>query len=44
MFGGENNRKEYKEAIEASFNDRISGLTDMLEIIRVLVKLENKTL
>ena len=36
--------EEYQEVIEASGNDRIEELADMLEIIRSLAKLENKTL
>ncbi len=36
--------EEYNEVIEASGNDRIEELADMLEIIIALAKLENKTL
>ena len=36
--------EEYKEVIEASGNDRIEELADMIEVIRALAKLENKTL
>ena len=36
--------EEYKEVIEASSNDRIEELADMLEVISALAKLENKTL
>ena len=36
--------EEYQEVLNASGNDRIEELADMLEIIRYLAKLENKTL
>lgn len=36
--------EEYQEVIEASGNDRIEELADMLEIIKSLAELENKTL
>ena len=36
--------EEYLEAIESSGNDRIEELADMLEVIKALAKLENKTL
>lgn len=36
--------EEYQEVIEASGEDRVEELADMLEIIKVLAKLENKTL
>lgn len=36
--------EEYKEVIEASGDDRVEELADMLEIIRALAKLENKSL
>ncbi len=36
--------EEYKEVLEASADDRIEELADMLEIIRALANLENKTL
>ena len=36
--------EEYKEVIESSGSDRIEELADMLEIIKALAKLENKTL
>lgn len=36
--------EEYNEVLEASGNDRIEELADMLEIIRALAKLENKNL
>ena len=35
---------EYKEVIEASGEDRVEELADVLEIIKALAKLENKTL
>jgi len=36
--------EEYKEVIEASGNDRVEELADMIEVIKALAKLENKTL
>ena len=36
--------EEYKEVIEASGDERVEELADMLEIIRALAKLENKSL
>ena len=36
--------EEYQEVIKASGEDRVEELADMLEIIKVLEKLENKTL
>ena len=36
--------EEYKEVIESSGEDRIEELADMIEVIRALAKLENKTL
>ena len=36
--------EEYQEVLESSGNDRIEELADMLEVIKALVKLENKTL
>ena len=36
--------EEYQEVIEASGEDRVEELADMLEIIKALAKLENKTL
>lgn len=36
--------EEYKEVLEASGNDRIEELADMLEVIRALAGLENKNL
>ena len=36
--------EEYKEVIEASGNERIEELADMIEVIIALAKLENKTL
>lgn len=36
--------EEYKEVIEASEDARAEELADMIEIIRALAKLENKTL
>ena len=36
--------EEYKEVIDASADDRIEELADMIEIIRALAKLENKNL
>ena len=36
--------EEYKEVIEASGEDRVEELADVLEIIKALAKLENKTL
>ena len=36
--------EEYQEVLEATGEDRIEELADMLEIIRSLAKLENKTL
>lgn len=36
--------EEYKEVLEAEKNDRIEELADMLEIIKSLAELENKTL
>lgn len=35
---------EYKEVIEASGDERIEELADMLEVIRALASLENKNL
>lgn len=36
--------EEYQEVIKASGEDRVEELADMLEIIKALAKLENKTL
>ena len=36
--------EEYQEVIEESGEDRVEELADMLEIIKALAKLENKTL
>lgn len=36
--------EEYKEVIEASGEDRVEELADVLEVIRAIAKLENKTL
>lgn len=36
--------EEYQEVLNATDNDRIEELADMLEIIRALAKLENKNL
>ena len=36
--------EDYKEVIEASGEDRVEELADVLEIIKALAKLENKTL
>lgn len=36
--------EEYNEVIESSGEDRIEELADMIEIIRALAQLENKTL
>ena len=36
--------EEYKEVIEASGNDRIEELADMIEVIRALGKLENASI
>ena len=36
--------EEYKEVIKAIGDDRVEELADMLEVIRALVSLENKTL
>lgn len=36
--------EEYKEVIAASGDDRIEELADLLEVIRALAKLENKSL
>lgn len=36
--------EEYQEVIEASGNDRLEELADMLEVIRALAKLENNYL
>lgn len=36
--------EEYKEVLEASGDARIEELADMLEVIRALAKLENKTI
>ena len=36
--------EEYKEVIQASGDDRLEELADMLEVIRALAKLENKDL
>ena len=36
--------EEYKEVIEASGDDRVEELADMLEVIRSLANLENKNL
>ena len=36
--------EEYQEVIEASGNDRLEELADMLEVIRALAKLENNDL
>lgn len=36
--------EEYQEVIEASGEDRVEELADVLEIIKALAKLENKTL
>ena len=36
--------EEYKEVIEATGDDRLEELADMLEVIRAVAKLENKDL
>ena len=36
--------EEYKEVIEASGDDRVEELADMIEVIRALANLENKNL
>ena len=36
--------EEYKEVIESSGTDRLEELADMIEVIKALAKLENKTL
>lgn len=36
--------EEYKEVIEASGSERIEELADMIEVIRALANLENKSL
>lgn len=36
--------EEYKEVIEASGDDRVEELADMLEVIKALASLENKNL
>jgi predicted house-cleaning noncanonical NTP pyrophosphatase (MazG superfamily) len=36
--------EEYKEVIESSYSSRIEELADMLEVIKALAKLEDKTL
>lgn len=36
--------EEYKEVIEASGEDRVEELADMLEVMKALAKMENKTL
>ena len=36
--------EEYKEVIEASNDDRVEELADMLEVIKALASLENKSL
>ena len=36
--------EEYNEVINAKSNDRIEELADMIEVIRALARLENKTL
>ncbi len=36
--------EEYKEVIEATGDDRVEELADMLEVIRALANLENKNL
>lgn len=36
--------EEYQEVLEATGNDRVEELADMLEIIKVLAKLEGKSL
>ena len=36
--------EEYKEVIEASGEDRVEELADVLEVIRAIAKFENKTL
>ena len=36
--------EEYQEVLESSGKDRIEELADMLEIMKALAKLENKTL
>lgn len=36
--------EEYKEVIEASGDDRVEELADMIEVIRALANLENKSL
>ena len=36
--------EEYQEVIEATGEDRIEELADMLEVMKALAKLENKTL
>ena len=36
--------EEYKEVIESSGTDRLEELADMIEVVKALAKLENKTL
>ena len=36
--------EEYKEVLEANGNDRVEELADMLEVIKSLASLENKSL
>ena len=36
--------EEYKEVIESTGDDRVEELADMIEVVRALAKLENKTL
>lgn len=36
--------EEYKEVIDSSYSSRIEELADMLEVIKALAKLEDKTL
>lgn len=36
--------EEYKEVVEAKGNDRVEELADMIEVIRALGKLEDKTI
>lgn len=37
-------REEYQEVLEASGDDRIEELADMLEVMKALAKLEGKTI
>jgi len=36
--------EEYKEVIESTGDDRVEELAEMIEVVRALAKLENKTL